>query len=178
MRHKDIRLFGDPVLRTETEVVEEFNDDLKQFVSRLVQVMMEADGIGLAAPQIGDLRRIFVIGLPVKDENGNEKGRKIIVAINPEIVEESEETSVMEEGCLSIPEIYEEVTRPKQITLRYQDIEGNTQEITADDTLSHVVQHENDHLHGVMFVDHLPALKRTMLRGKLKRLEQEAKESA
>ncbi|MBD3165740.1 peptide deformylase, partial [bacterium] len=122
--------------------------------------------------------RVFVIGLPLKDEQGNEAGRKIIVAVNPEIIEESEETSVMEEGCLSIPEIYEEVTRPKRIRLRYRDVEGNEHELTADETLSHVVQHENDHLHGVMFVDHLPALKRTMLRSKLKRLEQEAKASA
>ncbi len=170
-----IRLLGDPVLRAVADEITSFDEALEEFAGEMVAAMIEGDGIGLAAPQVGVSKRFLVIGMPVKGED-DRTTRKIFVMVNPEIIAESDEEEVMEEGCLSIPEIAEDVTRPKLVTIRFQNLKGESQEIEADDLLSRVFQHEYDHLDGVLFIDHLSALKRRLLKGRLKKIEEQSRE--
>ncbi len=165
-----IRIYGDPVLRVEATEVTEFGEPLVNTISEMAQEMLAADGIGLAAPQYGISKRFFVIGLPSGE---NSDARKIIPFINPEIVWESDETVVIEEGCLSIPGIFEEVERPEKVHIKFQDMDGNPVELDATGTLARVIQHEYDHLDGILFIDHISSLKRTLLRGKLKKMKSE-----
>ena len=145
----DIQVLGSPVLRVDTRTVTEFTDELRQLAADMFETMHAAQGIGLAAPQVGRDARMAVI-----DVNG---ARYVI--INPEVVfEEGEERA--EEGCLSIPDVYGEVDRARKVVVRAQDLDGATFEIEADDLLARCLQHEIDHLHGKLFIDYLSLFKR------------------
>lgn len=144
-------------LTTPATPVVAIDDDLRRLMGRMLDAMYEAPGIGLAAPQVGVLKRAFVCDL------GDENARQPRFVVNPEILWQSEETETAEEGCLSLPKMFGEVTRPKAIRLRHQDLAGDVQEIDAEGLLARCLQHEIDHLDGVLFVDHLSPLKRTLI---------------
>lgn len=152
-----IRIIGDPVLRKKSETISEFNSDLNETVQQLTETMHIEDGIGLAAPQVGILKRIIVI-----DISPLEKEEHPRAFINPEIIENDGESTV-EEGCLSIPNVREKITRPEKITLLYNDKDGSQISEEYDGWLARVLQHEIDHLNGVLFVDYLSPLKKQLL---------------
>lgn len=152
----------DDRLKQVAQPVDKVDDELREFIDNLFETMYESSGIGLAATQVGDLRRVLV--LDVDQQDGD---KSPLVFINPEIVKESEEENVYLEGCLSFPGQYAEVTRPKTVTIKYLDYNGKTQEVNADELLSTCVQHEIDHLNGIVFIDHLSRLKRDLIIKKL-----------
>ena len=168
---KPIYLLGESVLRKETERVEGDSPGLQQFVDDMIETMEGARGIGLAAPQVGEPKRLFVVDVSSMEEDFAEQGIEMppqpMVFINPDIVEESEEDSEFEEGCLSIPDIHENVIRPEAITMRYQDREFNVREESFEGILARVIQHEYDHVEGILFIDHISAFKRRLLKRKL-----------
>lgn len=164
-----IRLLGDPVLREMCEPVETIDDAIRQLIEDLTETMYAADGIGLAAPQVGVPVRVFVYD--VRDE---ELGTGAL--INPEIVER-QGTSKEEEGCLSIPGLSEPIERSERIAVRALDASGEEVTFEADGMLSRCIQHERDHLDGVLFIDHLSPLKRRLLLRKWEKQERAAKES-
>lgn len=150
------------ILRAKARPVRPGDDDLvRALVPEMLAAMYAAPGIGLAAPQIGKGLRLAVIDLQLDEKPAP------LYLINPEIVGLSEETSLREEGCLSLPGQYADVTRPAQVKVRYVDLDGSKREIEADGLLSACLQHEIDHLDGVLFVDHLSALKRNMIMRRL-----------
>ena len=148
------------VLRENAIPVVAFNDDLKKFIDIMIDSMKENKGIGLAAPQIGDNRRIFVCSIDDKDP---------LVFINPEIIETSLETSVYEEGCLSLPGIYADVERPERVKVQAWNIKGRPFKVEVEGLLATCIQHELDHLNGVLFVDYLPEKKRLKIFKKLEK---------
>ncbi len=152
----------EPVLRKTAEPVERIDDELKRLVDDMFETMYEAPGIGLAGPQIGVSRRLLVMD-PARDENAPEP----LVMINPEVLERSTELRSHDEGCLSIPEFTAEISRPAIVRVSYLDMEGNPQEGEFEDIWSTLVQHEIDHLNGVLFIDYLSRLKRDMIIRKL-----------
>ena len=145
----DIRVLGDPVLRKETEIVDVVTDDIRKLISDMFDTMYAAEGIGLAAPQVGRTERVTVMDV---------EGRKLAL-INPEIIDK-EGTARGEEGCLSIPDVFGEVDRAKAVTVRALDESGNEIEVEGSELLARCLQHEIDHLHGKLFVDYLSVLKR------------------
>jgi len=150
------------MLKTRARPVQPADQDaVRALLPRMFATMYRAPGIGLAGPQVGQLLRVIAIDL-MPDNHPNP-----ISLINPEIVAESEELATREEGCLSLPGMYAEVTRPARVKLRYLDQTGAKREIEADGLLAACVQHEIDHLDGILFVDHLSALKRNMIMRKL-----------
>ncbi|MCB2211514.1 peptide deformylase [bacterium] len=167
----DIKVYGDPVLRKVAEPVTEFGPELEKLAADMLETMEKGDGIGLAAPQVGLSIRFLVIGLP--EEVDGERTMRILTMANPEIVAESEELATCEEGCLSLPEINVQVDRPEAVTVEYQDLKGEKRVLEAEGMLAVVVQHEMDHLDGVLITDYLPPLKRTLMRGKLKKLSEQ-----
>jgi peptide deformylase len=155
MAIRPILILPDPRLRLVCAPVARVDDDLRKLMDDMVETMHDAPGIGLAASQIGVLARVVVIDLAKKDEPPQPR-----FFANPQVVWSSEEKSVYEEGCLSIPEYYEEVERPASARVRFLDREGAQQEILAEGLLSTALQHEIDHLNGVLFIDHISRLKR------------------
>jgi peptide deformylase len=158
MALREILVAPDPKLKIKARRVETFDDELRKLLDDMVETMYAAKGIGLAAPQIGVPLRAIVMDLARDEEEASP--RKFL---NPEIVWESEEEVPCEEGCLSVPGQYAEVTRPAQCRVRYQDENGVRHEIDCDGLLAVCIQHEMDHLEGVLFVDHLSTLKRNMI---------------
>lgn len=152
-----IRFIGDPILRKNTKQVKDFNDNVKRIVNNMIIVMHREDGIGLAAPQVGIDSKILVIDISAMDENEGPKA-----FINPEIIESSGE-SVIEEGCLSIPGVREDVLRPDKIKLTYNDENGDAHNELFEGWKARVLQHEIDHLDGILFVDRISPVKRQML---------------
>ena len=152
-----VRIYGDPVLRKSTDSVTEFDNNLSDIVHNMIEAMYEGNGIGLAAPQVGISKKIIVI-----DTSFGENADSALHLINPEIIETKGEC-LLEEGCLSIPGVYEEIVRPEKILVTYFDSDGNEQKIDADGLLSRVIQHEMDHLDGILFVDRLSTVKRNLL---------------
>jgi peptide deformylase len=148
-------------LITPSAPVEQIDAELLRLLDDMLETMYAAPGIGLAAPQVGVLRRAFVADL------GNEGERAPICVINPEIIARSETKNVAEEGCLSLPKHFGDVARFDQVRVRYLDCAGADQEIEAEGLLARCLQHEIDHLNGILFVDHLSALKRSMILRKL-----------
>lgn len=146
-------------LRKKAVPVEEFNDDLLELIDIMIESMVENSGIGLAAPQIGDNRRIFICSVD---------GSEPVVFINPEIIETSVETSVYEEGCLSLPGVYADVERPERVKIQAWNRKGRPFKVEAEGLLSTCIQHELDHLNGVLFVDYLSEKKKLKF---LKKLE-------
>ena len=155
MAIRPLVILPDPRLRLKSAPVDKIDDEVRRLADDMLETMYDAPGVGLAAIQIGEPRRLVTIDTAKKDEE-----RRPIVLVNPEIVWTSEETSTYEEGCLSIPEYYEEVERPARVKVRYTDLDGQAVEVEAEGLLATVVQHEIDHLDGVLFIDHLSRLKR------------------
>jgi peptide deformylase len=160
----------DPVLKQVAKEVGSVDDSIRAQMDRMLTTMYEAPGIGLAANQVGLLNRVIVLDTAQREEP---ETRKPIVMANPEIIWESEEPSIWEEGCLSIPGQYAEVQRPLEVRVRYLDYTGKQQEALFEGLGSHCVQHEIDHLNGVLFIDHLSALKRNMILKKYKKTQRE-----
>lgn len=161
-----IYLYGNEVLTKKAKHVTEVSDHDIALIHNMFETMHEANGIGLAANQIGVLKQILVVDISEMEAG---KGTKPLVILNPEIVEEEGEVEY-EEGCLSIPEIREKVWRPEKIRLRYHDTTMKQMELDAEGLLARVLQHEIDHLNGVLFTDYLSATKRTLLKSKLKKI--------
>jgi len=155
MALREIIILPDKRLRLVSEPVKTVDAGVRALVDDMFQTMYEAPGVGLAAIQIGVPKRIVTADTAKKDEE-----KRPQVFLNPEVVWSSEDKATYEEGCLSIPEYYEEVERPTQVKVRYMDIDGKTQEIEANGLLATVLQHEIDHLNGVLFIDHISKLKR------------------
>ncbi len=153
-----------PILKTQSQAVEEVNDAIAKQMARMLATMYGAPGIGLAANQIGLLNRVLVMDLSSKKDG--EEPNPICMA-NPEIIWSSDDISLMEEGCLSLPGQYAEVERPAEVRVKYLDQDGKLAELKADGLLAHCVQHEIDHLDGLVFVDHISSLKRKMILKKL-----------
>jgi peptide deformylase len=160
MALRPILVLPDPRLKEVSQPVATIDSEVRTLARDMLETMYDAPGIGLAAIQIGVARRIVVTDVAKPAEEGEPQVREPMVFINPEIVWSSPETRVYEEGCLSIPEYYEEVERPDRVRVRYLDLEGKTQELEADGLLATCLQHEIDHLNGVLFIDHLSRLKR------------------
>jgi peptide deformylase len=158
MAIKPIIILPDPKLRLKSEPVERVDQDLIRLADEMLETMYDAPGIGLAAVQIAVPRRIVVADL-----SKSEEGRDPQVFINPEIMWSSDERSVYEEGCLSIPDYYAEVERPARVRVAYVDRSGEKREIEADGLLATCLQHEIDHLNGILFIDHISKLKREMV---------------
>ncbi len=171
MALRKILHYPEPLLKQKSEPVSEFNDELRQLGQDMAETMYDAPGVGLAAPQVGVLKRLIVI-----DCSASEEPNDLIVAVNPEIVA-SEGDSVEEEGCLSVPGFWANVKRFEKVTLRYQDVEGNTHERTADGLLGICMQHELDHLEGILFVDRLSPLKRSLFRKKYMKMLKEREQN-
>jgi peptide deformylase len=173
MAIRDIVLMGDPVLRTEAEDVTVFDDALKALVRDMFETMYHADGIGLAAPQIGLSRRIIVVDLRRSDDEQEGAEPQRVALINPVITWHSDETYKQSEGCLSIPGLEEVVERPLAVRVEGSDPDGNHVVVEADDLYGRALQHEIDHVDGILFVDRVSPLKRRMLLKKWKKLEAE-----
>jgi len=151
-----IRYIGDPVLRRETEAVAVFDKSLNQFLENMIATMHQKDGIGLAAPQIGHSKKVLVVDISPMDEDESPRA-----FINPEIIDSWGE-SVLEEGCLSIPEVREEVVRPEGIEVHYQNPKGEKRVEKYEGWMARVLQHEIDHINGILFVDLISPLKRKL----------------
>ena len=174
MALRPILILPDPHLRLVCAPVLSVDDGLRQLMDDMVETMHDAPGIGLAASQIGVMKRLVVIDLAKKDEPPQPQ-----YFVNPEIVWSSEEKSIYEEGCLSIPEYYEEVERPASVRVRFLDRDGAPQEILAEGLLATAIQHEFDHLDGVLFIDHISKLKRDRVTKKfIKQAKQRESEKA
>jgi peptide deformylase len=156
--------YGAPVLREVSKPVDAFAYDLEELAKNMIETMYSSPGIGLAAPQVGVNIRLVTIDLSV----GEDESQKIVIC-NPEIIS-SEGEQKSEEGCLSIPEFSETVTRPAKIVVRGLNLHGDEVKYEAEDTLARCFSHEIDHLNGVLFIDHLSPLKRTLIRNKIKKL--------
>ena len=157
MALKEIVKIPDPVLRKTCQPLDGITSDLSKLMDDMLETMYDAPGIGLAAPQIALPIRLIVMDAAKPDEG--DKPNPIIM-VNPEIVEKSDEMSAYEEGCLSIPEYFAEVERPAWVTVNYRDRKGDQQQLKCEGLLGTVVQHEIDHLNGVLFIDYLSKLRR------------------
>jgi peptide deformylase len=155
MAVRDIIKLPDKRLRLKTESVQKIDAGIKKLVDDMFETMYDAPGIGLAAVQLGIAKRVVTMDLSKKEDDA-----KPLVFINPEITWASDEKATYEEGCLSIPEYYEEVERPAEVKVKYMDLDGKSHEITAKGLLATCLQHEIDHTNGVLFIDHLSKLKR------------------
>lgn len=163
--------YNDPVLRNKTEKIEENSEELQNFIDNLFETMYNSNGVGLAAPQVGKSLQVFVTDSDGITEETDEPDAGPMVFINPEIIESGGEELKMEEGCLSIPEVRDEVVRPDRIKIRFLNRDFEEQELEVDGWLSRVIQHEYDHLQGILFLDHLSAFRRRLHRSRLKKIE-------
>ena len=156
--------YGNPVLEKSAEPITEFGDELKKLVDDMFESMYEAKGVGLAAPQIGISKRLAVIDVTFKED----PAAKLVLA-NPEIIL-TEGKQTQSEGCLSIPEFREPVTRPNKVTLRAQDVTGKWYQKTGEELLARAFLHETDHLNGKLYISHLSALKHDLIKRKIRKL--------
>jgi len=170
---RDIVLMGDPVLRTEADPVETFDEELRAFVRDMFETMYLAEGIGLAAPQVGVSRRVLVVNLRREDQPEHR-----VALVNPKVVWASDETDKQPEGCLSIPGLEEVVERPWAVRIEGFDPDGNEIVVEADELFSRALQHEIDHLDGVLFLDRVSPLTRKLALKKWKKLRAEAEAEA
>ena len=162
MSQRKIVIEPDPILRKKSEILEKVDDELRKLLDDMLETMYSAPGIGLAAVQIGILKRLIVIDISKEKDKKNP-----LFLINPEIILKSESTSIYEEGCLSLPGHFAEIERPAECHIKYIDYEGKKREIKANGLLSTCIQHEVDHLNGVLFIDYLSKLKKDMIVKKL-----------
>ncbi len=166
--------YNDPILRSKTEAIKEnsLNEDLDKLINDMFQTMYNSSGVGLAAPQIGRSIRLFVMDADaMTEEIEEEEDLGPIVFINPEILEKKGEPVVMEEGCLSIPDVRDEVTRPDEVVIRYLDRNFEEKLETYKGWVSRVIQHEHDHLDGILFLDHLSPFRRRMHKFTLNKID-------
>ena len=159
---RKILIEPDPILRKKCSPIEKVDDQTRKLMKDMLETMYKAPGIGLAAIQIGILKRIVVI-----DISKDEEKKSPLFLVNPEIIFRSKNTSVYEEGCLSLPGQFAEIERPAECHLKYLDFDGKTKELKADGLLSTCIQHEVDHLNGILFIDYLSKLKKNMIIKKL-----------
>lgn len=160
----EIRIYGDPILRKTAKQVTVFNEELKRFAAEMVETMREKDGVGLAATQVGKLIQLAVIDITAGEQEP-------IYLVNPVLTFSSQELVEQEEGCLSIPTIRLKVKRPGRVSVEASDLQGKKITIKdAEDLLARALQHEIDHLNGIMFVDHVSLLQRKLISSKLKKL--------
>jgi peptide deformylase len=159
----------DPRLKKISKPVEKVDDEIRKLMDDMLQTMYEAPGIGLAAPQVGVLKRVIVVDI---DREGAQTGP--LVMANPEIVDVSDEDASYEEGCLSVPEHYAEVQRPARVKIRYLDRDNEIRTLEAEGLVATCLQHEIDHLDGILFIDKISALKRNMILRKLVKARKEA----
>jgi peptide deformylase len=164
---REILVWPDPVLKQTAKPVDRVDDGIRRLLDDMAETMYAADGVGLAAPQVGELVRCVVI-----DTSPKQEGQKLLHFVNPEIVH-AEGVTLYTEGCLSIPGEAEEVERAAKVVVRALDYHGKTFEMECDGLLNIAIQHETDHLEGTLFVDHLSALKREIIRKRMKRLKAE-----
>lgn len=179
-----IRVYGDPVLRQKAQPVERVDESLKELAADMAETMYASNGIGLAATQVGDLRRVFVVDIGQVENSGsgtpegrrqkNASKRNLMVFINPHVLDPTPADCPFTEGCLSIPGLEGEVFRPEGVRVRYLDTEGAEKEFFATGLLARVIQHEFDHLEGVLFVDRMPPGARRSLAGELAYLREVA----
>ena len=170
MSRINLRIVGAGILRKKAEKVEIFDESLGSLLDDMAETMIFEGGVGLAAPQVGVSKMVAV----VNPDPGNSE--TLMRLVNPRIIETGEETESVEEGCLSVPGIRGNVVRPAVIVLEYQDEKGNTSKMQIDGIVSRIVQHELDHLDGVLFTDRLSFAKKMMIKGKLKELARGAKQ--
>jgi len=161
---RQIVTYGNEVLRKKAEPVNEIDQEVKDLVADMIATLKDAKGLGLAAPQVGEAKRIFILDLSPVDLTED-----VRVFINPEIIEASGEVT-MEEGCLSFPGIFQKLNRPEYVKVKALDLTGNEFQLEADGILARAILHENDHLDGKLFIDYLSSVSRAMLSGKLRRL--------
>jgi peptide deformylase len=173
MAIRDILILPDKRLRKVSEPVKKIDSAIRKLVADMLETMYDAPGIGLAAVQIGTPKRIVTMDLAKKEEPKQPQ-----VFINPEVVWSSQETATYEEGCLSIPEFYEEVERPAQVKVTYLDLDGAPREVEANGLFATCLQHEIDHLNGILFIDHLSKLKRDRVIKKFAKAAKRAAETA
>ncbi|MHA6265277.1 peptide deformylase [Aliiroseovarius sp. CAU 1755] len=169
MSIKPILIHPDPRLKKVAEAVPDLSDELRQLADDMLETMYDAPGIGLAAPQVGVLTRLIVMDC-VRDDS---EPPQPMIMFNPEVFLSSDDLNTYEEGCLSIPDQYAEVTRPKEVSVRWVDRDGNVQERDFDGLWATCVQHEIDHLNGKLFIDYLKPLKRQMITRKMQKLKRE-----
>jgi peptide deformylase len=171
MALRDILILPDKQLRLVSKPVESVNASIRALAEDMLETMYDAPGIGLAAIQIGEPLRLVTVDLSKKDDEKDPR-----VFINPEITWSSDEMRLHEEGCLSIPEYYEEVERPAAVRLKYLDLDGKAHEVEADGIFATCIQHEIDHLNGVLFIDHISKLKRDRVIKKYTKMAKQAAE--
>ncbi|MCJ8157335.1 peptide deformylase [Sphingomonas sp. LaA6.9] len=164
----------DPRLRTISKPVDKVDDELRALIDDMFETMYDAPGIGLAAIQVGVPKRVLVIDLQEPEEEGGPAVRKPLVFINPELFDPSEEMAVYSEGCLSVPDQYADVIRPAEISARWLDYDGKPHEERLDGLLATCIQHEMDHLEGILFIDHLSKLKKDMILKKIAKARRNA----
>ena len=164
MAVRPIVIYGDPVLREKTKAVEEVDRKTKDLVADMIATLKDARGLGLAAPQVGVAQRIFITDLSPLDLT-----ESVRVFINPEIVEASGKVA-LEEGCLSFPGLYQNISRPEKVTVRALGLDGQPFEMTAEGILARAILHEYDHLEGILFIDHLSSISRALIQGRLRKL--------
>lgn len=169
---REILIWPHPDLKTVAKPIAAFDEATKTLVRDMFETMYAAEGIGLAAPQVGVLQRVLVL-----DVSPRQDGASALAMINPEIVRESG-TQIYREGCLSIPGEFDEVTRAAEVEVRFRDVNGAERSLTAYEVFAVAIQHEIDHLNGVMFVDHLSSIKRELIRRRMKKLKQAARDAA
>lgn len=168
MSVKEILIHPDPLLKKVCAAVKTVDADVQALARDMLETMYDAPGVGLAAPQVGALQRLFVMDCTSKEE-----GPEPLVLINPTVVWTSEEKNVYNEGCLSIPEMYEDVERPARAVVQFLDLDGAQQEREFDGLWATCAQHEIDHLNGKLFIDYLSGLKRSMITKKMLKLKKE-----
>ncbi len=164
---REIVIWPDPILKEVAAPVEKVDDDVRRLLDDMAETMYAADGVGLAAPQIAELKRVIVI-----DTSPRQEGQKLVHLVNPEIVKYEGKTT-WTEGCLSIPGEAEDVERAAKVWVRALDYRGKPFELEADGLLAIAIQHETDHLNGTLFVDHLSSLKRELIKKRMKKLKAE-----
>ncbi len=186
MAIREILEAPDPRLKTISKPVESFDEGLKTLVADMFETMYDAHGIGLAAIQVGEPLRLLVIDLQPEDPDAEPEAcdhdghhhhptkKEPRIFVNPEILDPSADTGTYQEGCLSVPEIYADVERPTSCRVRYQDMDGNAHEEEMSGMMAICIQHEMDHLNGILFIDHLSRLKRNMALKKLKKMREAA----
>ena len=168
----------DPLLRQKSTPVEQVDDDLRALIADMFETMYAAPGIGLAGIQVGVPKRVLVIDLQEPEEEGREPVRDPRVFINPEILDSSDQDVPYTEGCLSVPDQFAEVDRPDRIRARWLDEDGNPHDEHIEGLLATCLQHEMDHLNGILFIDHLSRLKREMIRRKVAKARREGGKKA
>jgi len=162
----ELRYYGDPVLRKAAAPVEKFDEELREFVNAMIEAMRREDGVGLAAPQVGVSLRLAIV-----DAGGGEQ--EPYVLINPEIVYSSQEREDYDEGCLSMPGITLKINRPSRVSVKAQNETGEPYVIeNAEGLLARALQHEADHLNGILFIDHVSTVQRALLKGKLRKISE------